>query len=97
MCYCDDYLLSDSLFEREREKERKKERKRERERDREKGASPFAATNLLWKHLLAESKVRQNQMTIFVQENVLKFNVTIHNAKLDDRGNNIQVHMPTNS
>ncbi len=25
-------------------------------------------------------------MTIFVQENVLKFNVTIHDAKLDNRG-----------
>ncbi len=45
-------------------------------------SSPTECSYLFRKHLFAESKVSEYDMTISVQENVLQLDVTIDNAQL---------------
>ena len=50
----------------------------------EKEAIHWVLFYLLRKHFLAESKVRENEMTIFIKKNVLEFYVAIDDPKLSD-------------
>ena len=45
-------------------------------------SSPTECSYLFRKHLFAESKVSEDDMTISVQENILQLDVTIDNAQL---------------